>query len=78
MTKLRTEIKRITEICRENHSVNGNPAWTLWFDDHTSARTSSDASCGYEIGNQGRREGCLVRVHYTRAGRIAYLSDVER
>lgn len=77
MVKLHTEIKRIESIRRENLSANGNSAFTIWFDDGTEARTSSDASVSYEIGNPNRREGCLVRVHFTRAGRIAYLSDVE-
>ncbi len=68
------QVKTISRIKRLNLSVNGNPAFEIGFTDASTARTSSDAAVGYEIGNPGMREGSTVAVTFTRAGRIAYMS----
>lgn len=65
--------QRILRIDRLHNSVNGNPAWEITFTDGERARTASDAACSYGIGNPDMREGCLVVVEYTRAGRISRL-----
>ena len=65
-----SDIKRIASIERRNNSVNGNPNYHLTFTDGTDARTMSDASCSYAIGNPGMREGSLVAVTFTATGRI--------
>ncbi len=64
------ETKRIASIERRNNSVNGNPNYHLTFTDGTDARTMSDSMCSYAIGNPDMREGALVVVTFTAAGRI--------
>lgn len=71
-------IKRIETIERLSLSVNGNPRFTFTFSDGTDAISSSDASFNYEVGNPGYRVGDLVEITFTRAGRIAYMSAVQR
>ncbi len=63
----------IQGISRRNNSYYGNPAHELAFTDGTSARTMANAGISYAIGNPGLRVGDLVKVTYTRAGRISNL-----
>lgn len=70
--------KRIWSIKRLNSSVNGNPRYCIAFEDDTvrGFRTSSDHGFCYEIGNPDMREGCLVRVQFTRAGLISDMQPI--
>lgn len=65
--------RTIESITRLKSSVNGNPRFRIAFTDGSSAITQSDAGFGYAVGNPGMREGCKVRVTFTRAGRISHM-----
>ena len=71
-------VKRIHSIERLNSSTNGNPRFKIAFDDAAASplTTSSDAGFCYAVGNPDMREGCLVRVTLTAAGRIANMHPV--
>jgi hypothetical protein len=75
-------IEEISAIERLKNSVNGNPRFSISFASigagesfhyGGSAITSSDHSFCYKIGNPGLRVGSVVRVEFTRAGRICGL-----
>jgi hypothetical protein len=68
-------IKRITRLERMGCSVNGNPRFSVGFDDATTAITSSDAGFCYGLTNPEYRD-VPVRVTYTKAGRIADIATV--
>lgn len=72
-------VKRIHSIERLDSSANGNPRFKIAFDDAAASplTTSSDCAFCYAVGNPDMREGCLVRVMLTRAGRIADMSPVD-
>lgn len=71
-------LKRIHSITRLDSSTNGNPRFKIAFDDAAASplTTSSDHAFCYAVGNPDMREGCLVRVELTRAGRISEMSPV--
>jgi hypothetical protein len=50
-------------------SINGNPAYWVYFTNGSDARTMSDAGVSYEIGNPEYRNVPL-RVLFTPAGRV--------
>ena len=72
-------LARIVALRRIGCSTNGNPRWEVvyksaagpWPDDHIWAKTQSDASISYEIGNPGLRAGDLVELTLTKSGRIS-------
>lgn len=72
---------KIVYIERENASVNGNPRYSIAWDDCLSwcgeALTQSDAAISYDIGNPGFRAGDWVRLQFTRAGRISHMVTAE-
>lgn len=72
-------LKRIHSIKRLDSSVNGNPRYAIAFEDAAASplTTSSDHGFCYAVGNPDMREGCLVRVELTRAGRICEMSPVD-
>lgn len=59
----------IAKVERQGTSVNGNPTYTIYFEDHEPARTQTDASLGYEISNP-EWQGARVKVTATKAGRV--------
>ena len=65
---------RIARIDRLTNTVNGNPRFSIvWYDLDGAAHTSltqSDASITYAIGNRGLGNGDMVRMSFTKAGRI--------
>ena len=71
-------IRRIYSIQRIGLTASGNPRFKIAFDDAAASplTTSSDCAFCYEVGNPDMREGCLVRVTLTRAGRISEMSPV--
>lgn len=73
-------IRRIYSIKRLDSSVYGNPRFAIAFDDAAASPLTTSSDCGfcYAVGNPDMREGCLVRVTLTRAGRIADMSPVTR
>lgn len=74
---MNTEQRTIKSIERLNSSTNGNPRYRLEWVNGSQAMTSSDASCAYEVGNPGYREGDTVEVTFTRAGRIATMTAID-
>jgi len=70
-------LKVITDLERLPCSVNGNPRYRVFFEDATSAITSSDASVNYRITNPEYRDR-PVYVWFTRAGRIAYATPADK
>jgi hypothetical protein len=69
-------LKVITGLERLNNSVWGNPRYRAYFEDGTSAITSSDASVNYALPNPEYRDR-PVYVWFTRAGRICYATPAE-
>lgn len=69
MSGKRSEVKVITRLDRRRHSVNGNAAWTVHFDDATSARTQSDADCAIGLDTAALRN-VPVLVTFSRTGRV--------
>lgn len=59
----------IAKVERVGTSTNGNPTYTIYFEDHEPARTQTDGSIGYEISNPEWR-GARVTVTATKAGRV--------
>ena len=59
----------ISHVERVGTSTNGNPTYDIFFTDHETARTQTDASIGYEIPNS-EWEGARVKVAATAAGRV--------
>lgn len=72
MATANTSIRVIDYVTRQNSSVNGNPAYMVYFTDGSSARTMSDSSCAYEIQNlsHSRYKGAELLITWTKAGRI--------
>jgi hypothetical protein len=72
-------LARIVALRRIGCSTNGNPRWEVvykgatgpWPYDHIWAKTQSDASISYKIGNPGLRAGDLVELTLTKSGRIS-------
>lgn len=73
-------LRRIWSITRLHCSVNGNPRYDIAFEDdpRRPLRTASDHSFCYAVGNPDMREGSLVRVELTRAGRISDISPATK
>src|ERR1700712_5488379 len=71
-------IRVIDYVTRQNNSVNGNPAYMVYFTDGTSARTKSDSSCAYDIQNltHSRYKGAELLITWTKAGRIETIEVV--
>lgn len=69
MNRERTKVKIITHFERRRNSINGNPAWTIYFGDATSARTQSDADCAIGL-NVAALWNVPVLVTFTKTGRI--------
>ena len=83
-------LARIVALRRIGCSTNGNPRWEVVYKTgerfangdyamHTHsepvwAKTQSDASLSYEIGNPGLRAGDLVELTLTKAGRISSMT----
>lgn len=64
-----TARKTITSLARIRSSKNGNPTYSVAFDDGTVALTETDASIGYSITNTELHR-VPVLVDFNRAGRI--------
>lgn len=71
-------VKRIHSIERLDSSTNGNPRFKIAFDDAAAYKLTTSSDCGfcYAVGNPDMREGCLVRVSLTGAGRISDMHPV--
>jgi hypothetical protein len=66
----------ILDLVRENNSLNGNPAYTVFYesaDGYDHARTSSDAGCSYALPNYRNKQ---VQIHLTKGGRIDMVRGV--
>ena len=48
-----THVRTMVRAERENRSVNGNPRFTMHFDDGYCVKTAPDASCAYGLENKG-------------------------
>lgn len=70
-----TFVATIVAIERERSSRNGNPRWSVTFDNHYTYKTGVDASVGYGINNPEYRAG-QVQVWIER-GNIVYLKSKE-
>lgn len=66
----------IDHVERSTSSVNGNPSWWIFFEDHKPARTMSDTGWSYEADNP-EWKGARVTVVTTPAGRIRFCKHVE-
>lgn len=60
---------------RLNNSVNGNPRFSVTFNDGTTHQTQSDASCSYDIDNYSRSRDTAFWV-FTPAGKVSYCLPV--
>ena len=73
-----TKTLTIEKIVRLESSVNGNPRYDIsWKGGGDASITSSDCAFAYSIGNPGYRVGDTVEVEFTRAGRIADMTEPE-
>ena len=70
-----SRIVRVDRAERIGTSRMGNPSYTVYFTDGTSARTQSDAGCAYGINNSEYRERDHM-AHFTKAGRLAWLERI--
>jgi hypothetical protein len=62
--------KTILSYERMRSSVNGNPRFRFTFTDGTTLDSMSDAGWCYAVGNPEMREGSMVALELTKAGRI--------
>jgi hypothetical protein len=78
MKQAEPTIRVIDYVTRQKSSVNGNPAFMVYFTDGSSSRTKSDSSCAYEIENltHSRYKGREVAITFTKAGRIETITLV--
>jgi len=65
-----TVTARIVASERLNSSVNGNPRYRIAFDDGEMRTSQSDAAWCYGFGNRGMRNGDMVTMTLSAAGRI--------
>jgi hypothetical protein len=71
------EILTIDWLDHLSPTANANPRWDAHFTNGTVARTQSDASCAYGIGNPSFR-GVPLAVWFSRAGRIVHLMRADK
>lgn len=63
---------RVVSTTRLNNSVNGNPRYTVVFDDGSVIETQSDSAINYGITNPEYRDQ-PHDAELSRAGRLVYL-----
>jgi hypothetical protein len=63
---------KVVSTNRLNNSVNGNPRYTVVFDDGSVIETQSDAAVNYGITNREYRDQ-PHDAELSRAGRLVYL-----
>jgi hypothetical protein len=66
----------ISRVERRGTSVNGNPTYKIFFEDHHPALTMSDTMWAYEASNP-EWQGARVTVTASRAGRIRWCQHAE-
>lgn len=65
---------RVVKTNRLNNSVNGNPRYSVVFDDGSVIETQSDAAVNYGITNPEYRDE-PHDAELSRAGRLVYLRN---